>query len=890
MNPQCRRSLVAFLALLSVPVFAMTRYVDLNCTNPVPPYTSWATAATNIQDAIAPPDVAGFVVWVTNGIYQTGATFNNGSNRLTIPGGVTVQSVNGPGVTIIQGYQVPGTTNGASSVRCVYLAGGARLSGFTLTNGSISGMGGGVYCTSLSSTVSNCVIMGNSASSLGGGGYSGTYLNCTISGNTSFSGGGGAVLANLNDCVVIWNSAAGNGGGTADCSLTNCTVAGNSSAAGGGVSIGANAPNASINNCIVYSNTALNGSNYFSFYTGDLNYCCTLPLPSGGSGNLTNAPGFVDLAGGNLRLQVSSPCINAGSNALAAGGTDLDGNPRIVGGTVDMGAYEFQSPIHFVNPVTAATNIQDAIDAANAGDFVLVSNGVYSTGGRAVYGIATNRVTVDKAVIVQSVNGAAATIIAGFKTAATDYQIRCAYLTNGAGLIGFTLTNGSCRHAGNTVQEDSGGGIWCEDNSVIISNCVLTGNSAPAYGGGAYQGTLVNCTLTNNAGGFGGAACSNILVNCTLIKNVANQQNYNSGGGAFYCTLSNCLVVGNVCNGGRGGGGAYFSTLTACVVSSNSATSGGGVCFGIVNHSIISSNSALLSGGGAISNTLNNCILTANNGGKMGGGAYQSTLSNCTLANNSASDLGGGAYGGILNGCTIVSNGVWGPGGGVAMATLNNCIIYFNTNRFNAINPNFTSSTLNYCCTLPMPGGVGNITNDPVFVNAAGGDFHLQTNSPCINSGNNAYVAGSIDLDGNPRIAGGTVDMGAYEFQSPTSVISYAWLQQYGLPTDGTADYLDSDGDGMNNWQEWIAGTDPTNPLSVLKMLAPASTNNPSGLVVSWQSANTRTYYLQSSTNLAVQPAFSTIQSNIVGQVGITSFTDTTATNSGPYFYRVGVQ
>jgi hypothetical protein len=114
-----------------------------------------------------------------------------------------------------------------------------------------------------------------------------------------------------------------------------------------------------------------------------------------------------------------------------------------------------------------------------------------------------------------------------------------------------------------------------------------------------------------------------------------------------------------------------------------------------------------------------------------------------------------------------------------------------------------------------------------------------------------------------------------------------AWLWQYGLPTDGSADYLDTDQDGMNNWQEWLCGTVPTNALSVLLMVEarPAGTN----VTVTWQSVAGITYWLERCTGLAGHPAFSLLATNLLGQAGTTSYTDTNAAGRVRSFYRVGV-
>jgi hypothetical protein len=665
-----------------------------------------------------------------------------------------------------------------------------------------------------------------------------------------------------------------------------------------------------LNNCIVYFNTDPDGGNCDASCV--LNYCCTTPSNTSGTGNITNAPAFVDYANGNLRLQSNSPCINSGYNAYVTSQTDLEGNPRLVGSFVDMGAEEYQlvAPvpvfpslqanytqvstgftvdftgqigghpnasrwdfgdgtvisnqllnvshdwalpgdyvvtlrayndnfpqgvsaaltIHIVsnlvqyvstdstNPVvpytswaTAAKNIQQAVDSCVVGGLIWVSNGTYTTGGRVgPIGSVTNRVTVDKPLRLRSVNGPQWTFIDGV------YSNRCLYLASGASLSGFTLMNGAA---------DSGGGVWCESPTAVVSNCTLTANSAQGSGGGATGGTLINCTLTSNS----------VL---------------SDGGGAAQSTLIHCAVTHNSANGN--GGGASYSTLINCTLSGNSAPPVG-------------------PGGG----------------GSSGGGAYESTLINCALAGNSAYAYGGGVYGSTLTNCTLTGNSAY-YGGGAYGGSLNNCIVFFNTSFYAP--QNYDSTILNYCCTTPSAtNGVGNITNIPLFVDYPNGDLHLESSSPCINSGNNSFVTYATDLDGNPRIVRGTVDIGAYEYQGPGSEISYAWLQQYGLPTDGSADFADADHDGMSNWQEWIAGTDPTNALSVLRLLPPAL--NGANITLTWLSVPGVNYFLERSANLTEPtPLFTTITTDITGQPGRTAYTDTTAIGRGPFFYRVGVK
>lgn len=486
----------------------------------------------------------------------------------------------------------------------------------------------------------------------------------------------------------------------------------------------------------------------------------------------------------------------------------------------------------------AATNIQDAVDAAQPGDLVLVTNGVYATGGRAISGTMTNRVFVDQAITVQSINGPEVTVIEGasaFGGGNGDGAIRCAYMGTSSVLSGFTLTNGFTRSIADW-REGSGGGAWCE-NSAVLTNCIITGNSASYGGGGVYSGTYYDCTLTGNSAYYGGGSYYGVFYRCTLTDNSAS-----IGGGAFLAFFHSCALIGNTAD-----------------------YKGGGACGGALDNCTLTGNSALQGGGFSCYTELIPYLL------------HSGMLYNCTVTGNSAND-GGGVYG---------------------AATNINCIVYFNTASSGTnfagelLGYDFYPAIFNYSCTSPMPtNGVGNITSAPWFVNTNGwSDLHLRYGSPGIDAGTDFSGLIATDLDGAPRPLDGdgdgiaAFDMGAYEFDA-RSIIPSNWFTDHGLdPSDPQVVSGNPDHDPFTTFQEWLADTDPTNALSYFHI---EGFSKSSPAMISFQSSFDRTYTLWSTPQLS-PPDWTPVPGNqaILGNGGTLILSDTA--NSPQQFYRVQV-
>lgn len=222
--------------------------------------------------------------------------------------------------------------------------------------------------------------------------------------------------------------------------------------------------------------------------------------------------------------------------------------------------------------------------------------------------------------------------------------------------------------------------------------------------------------------------------------------------------------------------GALIEGIT--ITGARSAGNGGGVMFqsgGTVNRCIITGNHASNGGGvhmdsdgaGAVIST----IIRGNTADGYGGGAVISRnglLRNCLVVDNASADSGGGIYldGGVIESCTITRNTAATFGGGIDIdrsGTVRNCVIWGNTAPVDTEWRAANAVTASHCCTTPELG-TDSTTNAPLFVSPATDDFRLRSGSPGVDAGvRQAWMNGATDLRGRPRVAGASVDMGAYE-------------------------------------------------------------------------------------------------------------------------------
>jgi len=126
-----------------------------------------------------------------------------------------------------------------------------------------------------------------------------------------------------------------------------------------------------------------------------------------------------------------------------------------------------------------------------------------------------------------------------------------------------------------------------------------------------------------------------------------------------------------------------------------------------------------------------------------------------------------------------------------------------------------------------------------------------------------------------------------------TNDVPYWWFWNYGWTNQfDEAALADHDGDGMLNWEEYVAGTIPTDADSCLglRRLAGGTSTGGSLVNVEWHSVSDKIYTVERATNLLESGAFVVVATGLQAQGGVTLFVDTNAFGAPAYFYRVKVQ
>jgi hypothetical protein len=156
-------------------------------------------------------------------------------------------------------------------------------------------------------------------------------------------------------------------------------------------------------------------------------------------------------------------------------------------------------------------------------------------------------------------------------------------------------------------------------------------------------------------------------------------------------------------------------------------------------------------------------------------------------------------------------------------------------------------------------------------------------------NGTNATIAfaSSGNLATFPFGAGNRGSVERVDLQVNLTVPSFQdWALRY-FGTTNINPNADADGDGVSNYKEYLAGTDPLNKNSLF-ILTSIARDPQGGVDVSWQSVAYKTYALLRASDLS--QTFATIQTGIAAAAPTNTFYDATATGPGPYYYRVQLE
>lgn len=803
-----------------------TLYVATNGTHDVAnKFDTWLGAATNIHEAVALA-VATDTVRVSNGVFRL-------TNQLTIAAAFTVRSENGPGVTTlyrdaaagqfrlfdvasagawVEGFTLTNgyTSSGAGSVNmtagtvsnCVVFRGkasgdnpsvavsGGVLSGCTITN--CSGGNFGHLFVSGSGVAEDCVIASCSAQ-IGGVRLAGSGLarRCRIFNNTGSYGAGGVFFfwgGKLHNSLVYKNTGTIGGGGVymnGGGELYNCTIAGNTYTAGAGDGVGSKDVIPTIRNCVMYGNGDNTASENFSGNMGNIRYSCSPGLTNGVNGNVNQDPVFVSAIAYDYRLALGSPCLDTGSNYVSIT-DDIDRRTRPLAADSrgvlrhDMGAFEKDGQtgpleIGFSGaPLSGLESVETVFAAAVAGSNRTIAwwgwdfdtDGIFDRTGADlgtvtnVFGPGLYSVTV----LATNAIGETATVTKPNYVLVPGSNIYVA--VSGKGIVPYTTWENAATslHEAVTVA-GSGATVWLADGPHRLTNQVTMNAAFTIRSENGPQATTVY-----RAAGYGNFRLFQLLhADAVLAGLTLTNGAVSSGAGAISVsagTVSNCAI--SRCSG------ASVVELTAglliaCGVSNSSGSAG-----------------AVFAGGSAV---VEDCVITGCSGTDAGGLrlANSGVARRCRITGNSGSGYGPGgvyfAWGGRMEDSLIVGNtGGSGSsvGAGVVMdaGTVMNCTVASNSVAGNvrdgAYAENYAGPTTSvaYSCAPELtPGEQGNLASDPQFKDAPGGNYRLASGSPCRNAGYLYGSVSSLDLDRQPRVQEGAVEMGAYELAPPAGTL-----------------------------------------------------------------------------------------------------------------------